>query len=82
MIVNKCIPFDYPDRPAETVCGSKSVRPTPVQVDLNGSSPSDATNTPHNSILRDSFHLINEMCSLSSIILKPLLLSSRMKQST
>lgn len=82
MIVKEWIPVEYPDRPAETVCGSNSVRPTPVPADLNASSPSDATNTPHDSTLRDPLPFINEMSLLSSISLKPLSLYSWLKQST
>jgi hypothetical protein len=82
MTMNDCLPVEYPDVLAQTVCCSKSVHTTPIPADLNGSNPSDATNTPHYLATRDPLHHINEMSSLSSSSLKPLFLSPELKQST
>ena len=82
MTMKDCVPIEYPNVLAQTVRCSKSVHTTPIAADLNGSSPSDPTYTPHDLATRDPLHHINEMSSLSSRGLKPLLLSAGLKQST
>jgi len=82
MTMNDCLPVEYPDVLAQTVRRWKSAHITPIPADLNGSSPSDPTNTPYNLATRDPLHRINEIGSLSSSGLKPLFLSPGLKQST
>jgi hypothetical protein len=82
MTMNGCLPVEYPNVLAQTVRCWKSAHIMPVPADLNGSSPSDPTYTPHYLATRDPLHHINEMSSLSSCGLKPLLLSAGLKQST
>jgi len=82
MTMNDCLPVEYADVLAQTVRCWKSVHTTPIAADLNGSNPSDPTNTPHYLATRDPLQRINEIATLSSSGLKPLFLSPGLKQST
>jgi hypothetical protein len=82
MTMNDCLPVECPDVLAQTVRCWKSAHITPIPADLNGSSPSDPTNTPHYFSARDPLHRINEVGTLSSSGLKPFLPSPGLQQST